>query len=155
MWFDSLKALTPKALESGMERLKSLSAGQKFCEFPPNCLQFKSLCLAFYDDLRLPKASDAYQEIKMMAYRSNQHWSHEVVKFTASRLTAKFYAIEQEQEAYALFKKSYEQVCAHNLSCAYQETQEEMLFYVAEQARDACHYLMYTLEKEIPKVVIH
>jgi len=48
----------------------------------------------------------------MMAYRPNQNWSHEVVKFTASRLTAKFYAIEQEQEAYALFKKSYEQVCA-------------------------------------------
>jgi len=46
-------------------------------------------------------------------------------------------------------------VCAHNLSCAYQETQEEVLFYVAEQARDACHYLMYTLEKEMPFKLIH
>ncbi|KTD39635.1 hypothetical protein Lmor_0001, partial [Legionella moravica] len=63
-WFDTLKGLTPKALESGMERLRNLSGNGKFAEYPPNCLQFKALCMAFYDDLKLPKASDAYWEFK-------------------------------------------------------------------------------------------
>ena len=94
-----------------MERLRSLDAGQKFCEFPPNCLQFKSLCLAFYEDLRLPKAQDAYMEVKKRAYCESLNWSHPVVKFTAMRLPQNFHAIEQEHMAYGLFKKAYEQVC--------------------------------------------
>jgi len=112
VWFETLKELTPKALESGMARLTNLSAGQKFCEFPPNCLQFKSLCLAFYDDLRLPKVHDAYREIKSRAYGIDSRWSHAVVKYTAMRLPQDFYAIEQEHIAYDLFKAAFKQVCS-------------------------------------------
>lgn len=94
-----------------MERLKNLSGGNKFVEFPPNCLQFKSLCLAFYEDLRLPKAAVAYREIKQNLYGKPRPWSHKIVKFTAARLPANFLLIEQEQEAYALFNAAYEKVC--------------------------------------------
>lgn len=93
-----------------MERLKKLSAGEKFTEFPPNCLQFKALCLAFYDDLRLPKASDAYYEIKNKAYSSSIHWSHPTVKFTAEKLSIEFLTLD-DATAYPLFKAAYEEVC--------------------------------------------
>ena len=111
LWLEALQELTPKALESGVARIKALSAGDKFLEYPPNCLQFKALCLAFYEDLRLPKASDAYQEIRNKSYSKNINWSHAAVKFTAQRLSIDFLAIKQEAEAYALFKEVYGEVC--------------------------------------------
>lgn len=103
--------LTPKALESGISRLKALSTGDKFTEFPPNCLQFKALCLAFYEDLRLPSTIDAYREIRTKAYSSHLNFSHPVIKFTAGKLNVDFLKIENETEAYTIFKHAYEKVC--------------------------------------------
>jgi hypothetical protein len=109
-WFDALKGLTPKALESGMERLRNLSGDGKFTEYPPNCLQFKALCMAFYDDLDLPKPSIAYQEIKNSAYKTSENWSHPLTEFIAKKLPDNFFKIEEEYVAYNLFKEIYEQV---------------------------------------------
>lgn len=92
-----------------MERLRDLSAGERFCEFPPNCLQFKALCLSFYQDMKLPKVHEAYREIKNRSY-TNAPYSHKLMDFIAYRLPADFMAIEPEFEAYALFKKVYGQV---------------------------------------------
>ena len=110
VWFAALKGLTPKALESGMERLRDLSAGDRFCDFPPNCLQFKALCLAYYEELNLPKVHDAYREIKNFWESNAGYYSHAVVSFIARRLPDNFLAIKQEKVAYALFKRVYEQV---------------------------------------------
>lgn len=93
-----------------MERLRDLSAGDRFCEFPPNCLQFKALCLVYYEELNLPKVHDAYREIKNFWDSNTGYYSHPVVSFIARRLPENFLAIEQEQVAYALFKRVYEQV---------------------------------------------
>ena len=110
-WFEALKGLTPKALESGMDRLRNLSGNGKFVEYPPNCLQFKALCLDFYDELNLPKASIAYREIKNSVYRNVVCWSHKLTAFIAQRLPDDFFLIEQENVAYTVFKEIYEQVC--------------------------------------------
>ena len=110
-WFDALKALTPKALESGIERLRNLSGNGKFAEYPPNCLQFKGLCMAFYDDLGLPKAGDAYREITNSVYKNHSCWSHQLIEFIAKKLPDDFFKIEQDAVAYTLFKKIYIQVC--------------------------------------------
>ena len=111
VWFTTLKDLTPRALDSGVERLMALSKGDKFCEFPPNCLQFRALCLGFYSDLRLPTAAQAHREILNCAYSTNPKWSHEVVKFTAKRLGQEFLQIDNESQSFAIFKEAYEQVC--------------------------------------------
>lgn len=111
MWLETLQDLTPVALESGVDRIKKLSAGNKFAEFPPNCLQFKALCLAFYEDLRLPKVGEAYLEIRNKAYSKSLHWSHAAVKFTAQKLSLDFLDIRQEAEAYKHFKRAYNEVC--------------------------------------------
>ncbi|WP_454786166.1 hypothetical protein [Legionella sp. WA2024007413] len=111
VWFAALKDLTPKALDSGVERLMTLSKGDKFCEFPPNCLQFRALCLGFYSDLRLPSAAEAHREVLNSAYSTNPNWSHAVVKFTAKRLGLKFLEIDNEGHSFAVFKEAYERVC--------------------------------------------
>ena len=112
VWFESLYDLTPKALEKGVERLLNLNQEGKFCEFPPNCMQFRSLCLDFYNnELNLPKAPEAYREIMNSAYIRNDCWSHEVVKFTALKLGPEFFKIEHEGSSYPLFKEAYEKVC--------------------------------------------
>ena len=110
-WHDALKDLTPKAIESGVARLKALSADGKFVEFPPNCLQFKALCLAFYEELRLPKTIDAYREIQAKAYTNIVHFSHPIIAFTASKLNVDFLKLDDDAKTFAIFKHVYEQVC--------------------------------------------
>ena len=90
VWFATLKDLTPKALVSGVERLMTLSPGDKFCDFPPNCLQFRALCLSFYSELGLPKVMDAYREIENRMYLTNVAWIHPAVEYTAAKLGSDF-----------------------------------------------------------------
>lgn len=111
VWLETLKTLTPKALESGMERLKNLSGNGKFAEFPPNCLQFKALCEDFYQELRLPSTAEAYRETIASERREPPHWSHLVVQYTASRLPQEFWAIENAGESWAIFDEAYNKVC--------------------------------------------
>lgn len=111
IWFDVLGGLSPKALETGVARLKGLSGGTKFCDWPPNPLSMKALCLAFYEELKLPSAAEAYREVKNMRGSTRKPWSHAVVKFTASRLPSGFLNSDNEQQLYARFRAAYEQVC--------------------------------------------
>ena len=111
VWFETLKDLTPRALDNGIEILRSGEAGDAFCEYPPNPMQFRKLCLAFYAEVRLPSVADAYNEIKRRAYTTSPHWSHLAVKFTANKLSENFLAIDDERAAYTLFKKTYAKVC--------------------------------------------
>src|SRR4051812_46957134 len=53
-WYEVLRDLTPKALDTGLEKIRILSAGWQFIDYPPNALQFRAICLSFYDDLGLP-----------------------------------------------------------------------------------------------------
>ena len=110
-WHEVLKDLTQKALESGMERLANLTNNGKFAEFPPNCFQFRAICLGFYEDLKLPKAIDAYREIKNRDYLRTTLWSHPVVKYIASQLPQNFIEIRDERTAYAIFERIYKEVC--------------------------------------------
>lgn len=110
-WFATLSDLTPKALESGLARLRGLSNEGRFSQYPPNCLEFKALCLAFYNDLRLPSPSVAFREVQNSAYGVRRVWSHDVVRLTASRLPVDFLKIDREEQAFRLFKPFYEQVC--------------------------------------------
>lgn len=111
VWFKALSDLTSLALDSGLDRLMNLSSGKQFCEYPPNALQFRALCLAFYEDLRLPAAQDAYREVKAKAFVTSENWSHPAVRYTAKRMGLEFLTAQDDAETFALFKKSYEKVC--------------------------------------------
>ena len=111
VWYETLKSLTPLALEKGLERLRNLSSGHKFCEFPPNCLQFKALCWAFYNEKNLPSAGEAYREVMHLAYKTKAYGVHLLIKNIAKRLPPEFFKIEADYVAYPIFKQVYEQVC--------------------------------------------
>ncbi len=141
-WHEFLKDLTQKALESGMERLGKLTNNGKFAEFLPNCLQFRAICLGFYEDLNLPKSMDAYREIKNRAYLSQSHWSHPVIKFIASQLPQNFLEIRDEQTAYALFEKIYKEVCdLLKQGHALPEAKENLMLVKQPNRKLAQHYL--------------
>ena len=113
VWLSVLRDLTPKALESGIARLKDLAGDGRFSQYPPNSMEFKELCLAFYSDLRLPSAHDAFLEVQSSVrnYDPRHAWSHQVVIFTASRLPVAFLEIDNEAEAKKVFKRVYDEVC--------------------------------------------
>ena len=67
--------------------------------------------MAFYEELGLPNKRDAYREIMNSIYKENPRWSHELIKFIASRLPDNFFLIEHEQVSDRIFKEVYEQVC--------------------------------------------
>lgn len=108
-WLDTLKDLTPIALESGMKRLKALSAGEKFVEFPPNCLQFRAICLSYYSELSLPTVGAAFNEITANYYDLSKI-ENPILKYIASKLTPAFFQIRQPNEAFQQFKSVYEKV---------------------------------------------
>lgn len=107
MWFKVLSDLTPKALESGIERLHKT---EKFLDYPPNPLQFRALCLAFYEELKLPTAASAYQEIKSIGLGLNSYAANPIIRFIASKLPEDFFLL-QEQAAYRVFERVYSKVC--------------------------------------------
>ena len=107
-WFEVLKDLTPRALENGLETLRCGGDNGKFVEFPPNAVQFRKLCLAYYASLDLPSVDEAYQQIRGL---SNKNRPHTAVKFTAKQLGPGFFEIENERKAHAVFKKMYLKVC--------------------------------------------
>ncbi|MCR9192822.1 MAG: hypothetical protein NXI01_09260 [Gammaproteobacteria bacterium] len=94
-----------------MTKLRQLSTGTQFATYPPNCLEFRALCLSFYEDLKLPKSSDAYIEIRNRAYLSKSAWSHPVIRYIASQLPRDFLNMSNESEAFSLFEKVYKEVC--------------------------------------------
>ncbi len=110
-WLDVLGDLTPKALESGMERLKRSDAQSQFRDYPPNPLQFRALCLAFYEELTLPNVGAAFNEIQLNYTLDKHSWSHPVVQYTAQKMGGALMNIEHQQEAFGVFKPIYEQVC--------------------------------------------
>lgn len=107
-WFECLKDMTPRSLENGVETLRRGGDNGKFVEFPPNPVQFRRLCLAYYVSLGLPSATDAYQQIRGLA---NKNRPHPAVKFTAKKLGAGFFEMENEREARMLFDQMYAKVC--------------------------------------------
>lgn len=114
-WFETLKDLTPHALSGGIERLQTLKTGLKFSEFPPNSLQFKALCLAFYDeDIRLPSLNKTMDEICEFVDTGCTHFSHPIVRYIASKLDDNFYMHARERRYYACrnaLQKVYETSC--------------------------------------------
>lgn len=114
-WFDVLRDLTPHALRGGLERLRTLKTGIKFSEFPPNAMQFRALCLAYYDEeIKLPSINKTMDEICEFVNTGSMHFSHPIIKYIASKLDDNFYIHARERRYYACreaLQKVYEVAC--------------------------------------------
>lgn len=111
-WFEVLKDLTPMAINKGLEKLRDLSVNLKFVDYPPNPLQFRALCMSWYEDLGLPKASAAYEEILQFEEQGGSTWSHSVVRYIAHKLVNNnFYGFTRDCDRYGRFLQVYDEVC--------------------------------------------
>lgn len=109
VWQECLKDLTPKAIEKGIERLMKLD--HKFIDFPPNCLQFRALCLAYYEELHLPSASLSFSEVEQVLAGAKRLAScHQVVRYIAAKLPRDFFDKNSRQEAYKKFEALYNKI---------------------------------------------
>ncbi|MFT4058921.1 MAG: hypothetical protein QM652_05170 [Legionella sp.] len=107
LWYEVLNDLTPRALESGVDRIIK---GSHYSKYPPNAMEFRKLCEGFYEDVNIPSSSEAFNEIRLSTYRNKCNWSHPIVAYIASKLSASFYDMEKDVEAYSVFIRIYEQV---------------------------------------------
>jgi hypothetical protein len=88
-----------------------LSSSDKYKEFPPNCLQFRGLCLESIGAKELPSIAKAWNEVWNWYCYNINHWSHLAVKYTASKLPVNFWEIESTHAAYKVFGSIYAEVC--------------------------------------------
>lgn len=109
-WLLALKDLTPKALEEGIMRLM-FSKVDKFQDFPPNCMQFRTLCLEAVSAQNLPSLAQAFTEARNWYFYNISQWSHPAVRFTAAKLAKKFWETEDLHEAFQKFAGIYSDVC--------------------------------------------
>ena len=92
-WSTILAGITPKMIETGIERMK---AADKFQEWPPNALAFRALCLPSEVDLGLPTAEEAFAQA--VGNRPHQQ-KHPAVVHTLRQIDS--YALRMADEATA------------------------------------------------------
>lgn len=120
-WYDVLKDLTPKALDKGLEKIKTLQAGEQFIDFPPNAVQFRAICLSFYDSLGLPHVNQVFDELINVREGGLPLNLHPAIHYTASKLDEQFFKLAEQSVGGAInyLKTIYEPVC-HLLRQGYQ-----------------------------------
>lgn len=94
-----------------MERLISLEAGNRFAEYPPNPTQFRSICLGFYSDIKLPSKKEVFNEIQSLSWRKNDRNLHPLVRYIARSLPKSFYQTDYLYLVWEQFVRVYDQVC--------------------------------------------
>lgn len=88
-----------------------LSKGDKFKDFPPNCMQFRGLCLEAINAQNLPSLAQAFNEARNWYFYNINQWSHPAVRFTAARLPKEFWDMEDLHQAFQDFGAIYSDVC--------------------------------------------
>lgn len=110
-WFSALSDLTPKAIETGINSLMRMDAGNEFCKYPPKPLEFRALCLSYYKDLGLPTVEQAFKEIQTNARLSKPRYSHAAIRYVDHMLGEEFFNSDDIKAMYATFKRHYNKVC--------------------------------------------
>jgi hypothetical protein len=88
VWLRALRDLAPQDINFGFNRvLESFSDKERETHevWPPNVKEFKTYCERKLSDYGLPDVNRAFIEYEKNEWRSNHHWSHEVVEEAARR----------------------------------------------------------------------
>lgn len=88
-----------------------LSKVDKFKDFPPNCMQFRTLCLEAISAESLPSLAQAFNETRNWYFYNINQWSHPAVRFTAAKLPREFWGMENLHQAFKTFSAIYSDVC--------------------------------------------
>lgn len=108
VWYHALSDLTEGDVRDG---LYFMMRDERFETWPPNCTQFRQLCLKG-KKTALPTVHQAFAEARQNALYAVPKWSHPAVKFTVKYVGVDVVNSAHTHEAFQLFSKGYSKVCA-------------------------------------------
>lgn len=108
VWYQALGDLTEDDLRFG---LHAMLRDIRFETWPPNCTQFRHLCLNRPEVAGLPSVHKAFKEAQYNVNFSVKTWSHPAVKFTVKQLGAENVNAARVDLAFAQFSALYTKVC--------------------------------------------
>jgi hypothetical protein len=109
VWYQALHDLADDDVRFGLyEMLRDI----RFETWPPNCTQFRHLCLNRPEAAGLPDVHKAFKEAQHNVNFSLKTWSHSAVKFTVKYLTPENVVAARVDFAFAQFSALYSKVCA-------------------------------------------
>jgi len=108
-WAQTLYDLTEADFRLGLNNMVN---DIRFETWPPNCTQFRHLCLTGLKTLGVPSVHSAFREAQHNYNLGSSNWSHCAVKLTVKILTHEVVNDGHTAEAFRRFSGVYEQVCA-------------------------------------------
>lgn len=108
VWFQALSDLTEDRIAHG---LHSMLRDERFETWPPNCTQFRRLCLSGLEKNSLPNVHRAFSEARQNLMLKSPAWSHPAVKFTVKYVGVKTVNAARTDIAFENFSKAYNKVC--------------------------------------------
>ena len=108
VWYHALCDLSENDIKEG---LYLVMRDARFETWPPNCTQFRQLCLKG-KTVQLPTVHQAFAEARQNALYSSPKWSHPAVKFTVKYVGVDVVNSAYTFDAFQAFQKGYSKVCA-------------------------------------------
>lgn len=107
VWNQALSDLSEADIRHGLE---AMIRDARFETWPPNCTQFRHLCLK--DSVNeLPSVHKAFNEARQNLNLSKPTWSHPAVKFTVKYVGVSVINSGRADVAFEAFKTGYQKVC--------------------------------------------
>ena len=110
VWYQALADLHFESISHG---LQAMLRDERFETWPPNCTQFRKLCLSHAGYNVLPTVHKAWHEAHSNMKSRYPIWSHAAVKFTVKCLSVDALVAARTDIAFAKFQHIYERVCKH------------------------------------------
>jgi len=108
VWYQALHDLADDDVRFG---LYTMLRDIRFETWPPNCTQFRHLCLNRPETAKLPDVHKAFKEAQHNVNFSLKTWSHPAVKFTVKLLGPKKVNAARVDVAFEQFSTLYSKVC--------------------------------------------
>ena len=108
VWYQALSDLTEDSITHG---LNTMLRDERFETWPPNCTQFRKLCLSGLKSCHLPNVHRAFYEARQNVMLKSPVWSHPAVKFTVKHIGVEIVNAGRTDFAFAKFSTAYAKVC--------------------------------------------
>lgn len=141
VWNHALSDLTETDMREG---LYLMMRDARFETWPPNCTQFRQLCLKGKKNA-LPTVHKAFAEARQNALYASPVWSHPAVKFTVKYVGVDVVNSAHTFNAFQQFEKGYAKVCLR-IAEGYavpEVLDEEVSFYHREKTRTSVHHIKH------------
>ena len=139
VWYHALSDLTEENVRDG---LYFMMRDERFETWPPNCTQFRQLCLKGKTGA-LPTVHKAFAEARQNALYAAPKWTHPAVKFTVKYVGVDVVNSAYTHVAFQTFEKGYAKVCAR-IAEGFEVpdvADEEVSYYHRQKTKEAVRHI--------------